>query len=112
MMELDHPFMPKLYTTFKVNSIGSNMRTLRVILFYYARTYLLFKDSKYVYLLCDFLAGGELLTLHQSMGRFDGHAARFYGASIVCMLEYLHHKNVVYRDLKLENVLLDAQVSE
>ena len=78
----------------------------------YLLTDLLFKDSKYVYLLCDFLAGGELLTLHQSMGRFDGHAARFYGASIVCMLEYLHHKNVVYRDLKLENVLLDGQVSE
>ena len=80
----------------------------------YLLTYLpgTLKDSKYVYLLCDFLAGGELLTLHQSMGRFNGHAARFYGASIVCMLEYLHHKNVVYRDLKLENVLLDAQVSE
>ena len=84
MKELDHPFMPKLYSTFK--------------------------DSKYIYLLSDFFPGGELLSLHKKQGgRFDGNATRFYVASIICMLDYLHHKCVVYRDLKLENVLLDHQ---
>ncbi|MBN3286518.1 AKT2 kinase, partial [Polyodon spathula] len=48
------------------------------------------------------------LFFHLSRDRvFTEERARFYGAEIVSALEYLHSRNVVYRDLKLENLMLD-----
>ncbi|XP_048456061.1 RAC-alpha serine/threonine-protein kinase-like [Rhincodon typus] len=57
----------------------------------------------------DYANGGELF-FHLSRERvFSEDRARFYGAEIVSALDYLHsEKNVVYRDLKLENLMLDS----
>ncbi|XP_032870336.1 RAC-beta serine/threonine-protein kinase [Amblyraja radiata] len=55
----------------------------------------------------EYANGGELF-FHLSRERvFTEDRARFYGAEIVSALDYLHDKNVVYRDLKLENLMLD-----
>uniref|UniRef100_A0A3B3SMT8 non-specific serine/threonine protein kinase n=1 Tax=Paramormyrops kingsleyae TaxID=1676925 RepID=A0A3B3SMT8_9TELE len=55
----------------------------------------------------EYANGGELF-FHLSRERvFTEDRARFYGAEIVSALEYLHSRNVVYRDLKLENLMLD-----
>ncbi|XP_056906760.1 RAC-beta serine/threonine-protein kinase isoform X1 [Takifugu flavidus] len=55
----------------------------------------------------EYANGGELF-FHLSRDRvFTEDRARFYGAEIVSALEYLHSCNVVYRDLKLENLMLD-----
>ncbi|MGH0117872.1 UNVERIFIED_CONTAM: hypothetical protein FKN15_003903 [Acipenser sinensis] len=55
----------------------------------------------------EYANGGELF-FHLSRDRvFTEERARFYGAEIVSALEYLHSRNVVYRDLKLENLMLD-----
>ncbi|CAM4577573.1 RAC-beta serine/threonine-protein kinase [Siphateles boraxobius] len=55
----------------------------------------------------EYANGGELF-FHLSRERvFTEDRARFYGAEIVSALEYLHSKDVVYRDLKLENLMLD-----
>ena len=65
-------------------------------------------DEKNVYLVMDFIVGGELLTHLKMCERFDDGKAKFYAAELVLALEYVHSRGIVYRDLKPENVLLDA----
>ena len=55
----------------------------------------------------DFLNGGELFYHLRREQKFSEERARFYTAEILLALEHLHKNNVIYRDLKPENVLLD-----
>lgn len=64
-------------------------------------------DARFLYMLMEFVPGGELFTYLRNRGRFSGSAGVFYSAEIVCAIEYLHSKSIVYRDLKPENILLD-----
>lgn len=68
-----------------------------------------FSDQDSLYMLLDYVPGGELFTYLRKMKRFDESTAKFYSAEIVLVLEYLHEKQgrVAYRDLKPENLLLD-----
>lgn len=85
MAQCDHPFLLKLYTTYK--------------------------DPARLYLLIEFVQGGELFTyLHStssSPGRLLNDHARFYASHVLMALEYLHERCIVYRDLKPENLLID-----
>jgi len=65
------------------------------------------QDTRNIYLLFEFVLGGELFSHLRNAGRFTGEMSRFYAAEILLALEYLHSKNIVYRDLKPENILLD-----
>lgn len=67
-----------------------------------------YQTSDKLYLVLDFMNGGELFFHLQQAGRFDEERALFYSAEIVLALEHLHTQNVVYRDLKPENILLDS----
>ena len=66
-----------------------------------------FQTDTELFLVLDFCPGGELFYHLHSLGRLTEEQAKFYFGEIVLALDYLHRKNIVYRDLKPENVLLD-----
>lgn len=74
-----------------------------------AQLYGYFDDSKRVYLLVEYVPGGELYGHLQKAGHFDDHRAAKYLVQVASALDYLHSRNVVHRDLKPENLLLDSK---
>jgi protein kinase A len=66
-----------------------------------------FQDSKNLYMVMDFIEGGELFSLLRKSQRFPNPVAKFYAAEVTLALDYLHSLNIIYRDLKPENLLLD-----
>lgn len=83
MMTIDHPFCVKLHATYK--------------------------DKNFLYFLLEPSLGGELFSVLREKTLFDEDTARFYAAHVVLIFEYMHERNLVYRDLKPENLLLDAE---
>lgn len=67
-----------------------------------------FQTPTDLYLVTDYMSGGELFWHLQKEGRFSEDRAKFYIAELVLSLEHLHDNDIVYRDLKPENILLDA----
>ncbi|KAF1326024.1 Agc protein kinase, partial [Globisporangium splendens] len=66
-----------------------------------------FQTSDKLYFVLDYCAGGELFFHLGKVQRFPEPRARFYAAEITLAIEYVHNLDVIYRDLKPENVLLD-----
>lgn len=65
------------------------------------------RDDTCIYMLFEYVSGGELFSYLRNAGRFSTVTGNFYSAEIVSALEYLHTRCIVYRDLKPENLLLD-----
>ncbi|CAD5210338.1 unnamed protein product [Bursaphelenchus xylophilus] len=64
-------------------------------------------DSK-LHIIMEYVSGGELFTHLCRRRYFPPQMARFYLAELAVALEYVHQNGVIYRDLKLENILLDS----
>jgi len=67
-----------------------------------------FQDTSNVYLIQEYLPGGELFSLINSMKKLHVSQAKLITAEIVLFFTHLHKQNVVYRDLKPENILISA----
>jgi serine/threonine protein kinase len=87
-------------------------KTERSVLGYLHHPYIVglqqaFQTADKLFFVLDYCAGGELFFQLGKVGRFPEDRARFYSAQITLALEYMHSLDIVYRDLKPENVLLD-----
>lgn len=65
-----------------------------------------FRDGERLCFVMEFAGGGELFYHLSQERKFSEEKSRFYGAEIVSALGYLHEHDIIYRDLKLENLLL------
>ena len=85
----ERELLSKIYNPFIVNM-------------YYA-----FQDDKYLYLVMDLMSGGDL-RYHISMHKkFSEEQTRFFICGITLSLEYIHQNNIIHRDVKPENLVLD-----
>lgn len=114
-----------IYTHHKYASIMSNKFNLRFKHFFLLAHILLVllvlilnllcfrfwchRDDTSIYMLFEYICGGELFSYLRNSGRFSSQTANFYACEIITAIDYLHQKNIVYRDLKPENLLLDKE---
>jgi len=71
--------------------------------------YLAFQDPMNLYMVLEFIVGGELFTHLRRMNKFSNDHTRHYAGQIQLALQYLHQLTIAYRDLKPENLLLDRE---
>lgn len=79
LSQIDHPFLVRLQWATHTNSL--------------------------LYLLLEYLPGGELFQMMRKNEKFDAKTAIFYASEVLLGLDYLHHLDILYRDLKPVNIL-------
>ncbi|KAI8994973.1 camp-dependent protein kinase 8 [Pilobolus umbonatus] len=67
-----------------------------------------FQDDANLYMVMDYVQGGELFSLMRKRVRLEEEVAKFYAGEVLLAIAYLHSQDVIYRDLKPENLLLDS----
>ncbi|GAB4841737.1 hypothetical protein Ancab_022459 [Ancistrocladus abbreviatus] len=71
------------------------------------KLYCSFQDEEYLYLIMEYLPGGDMMTLLMRKDTLTEDEARFYVAETVLAVESIHKHNYIHRDIKPDNLLLD-----
>ena len=66
-----------------------------------------FQDENFLYIVTDFIPGGDLMSLLIKKDILTENDSRFYIAQLVLALESIHKQNIIHRDLKPDNILID-----
>ena len=68
-----------------------------------------FQDDSKLYIVSDFMQGGDMFYHLHSKKKFEESIVKFYAIELILGLGFLHKNNMIYRDLKPENVLMDSK---
>ncbi|KAG6593059.1 Serine/threonine-protein kinase CBK1, partial [Cucurbita argyrosperma subsp. argyrosperma] len=71
------------------------------------KLYCSFQDDEFLYLIMEYLPGGDMMTLLMRKDTLTDDEARFYVGEIVLAIESIHKHNYIHRDIKPDNLLLD-----
>ena len=74
---------------------------------YVVKLYYSFQSSRRLYLVMEFVHGGDMLSLLQTCGALEEEYVRQYISEMVVALKYLHREGIIHRDIKPDNVLID-----
>ncbi|KAJ2738156.1 Serine/threonine kinase, partial [Coemansia sp. BCRC 34301] len=66
-----------------------------------------FQTSNHIFFVTEYISGGDLMMHVQKLGSFGERRAKFFACEILLGLAYFHKVGIIYRDLKLDNILLD-----
>ena len=89
-----------------INSLLNEKKILSMISHAFATKYHnTFQDEDNIYFLMDYVKGEELYYVLKEHKQFNEKQAKFYLAEIYSIISYLHSQNIIYRDLKTENII-------
>uniref|UniRef100_H2YRI0 Protein kinase C n=1 Tax=Ciona savignyi TaxID=51511 RepID=H2YRI0_CIOSA len=66
-----------------------------------------FQNRERLFFIMEYVNGGDLMFQIQKSRKFSEERSRFYAAEVILALQFLHKHGIVYRDIKLDNILLD-----
>ncbi|XP_076367512.1 ribosomal protein S6 kinase-related protein-like isoform X2 [Tachypleus tridentatus] len=67
------------------------------------------QNKKKLFIVTEYIPHGELLKVWKTYGKFNEELVQFYVAELALTIDFLHNAGVIYRDLKMENILLDEK---
>ncbi|KAL6935509.1 related to AGC kinase YPK3 [Hanseniaspora guilliermondii] len=98
------PKMKQVERTFSERDILTEMNHPNIVKLFYS-----FHDQNKLYLILQYVPGGELFFHLNKLSKFSESVASFYTLEISLAIKFLHDKGIVYRDLKPENCLLNER---
>lgn len=70
-------------------------------------TWFYWQSKRFLYIITSYINNGELLSLWLKLNRLPLRLVAIYAIEMALVLDYLHNKGIIYRDIKMENILLD-----